>query len=205
MPYPIFSYTALVPWTYFAGAITDSTNSLVQNSSLLTKVYFPRLVLPLAAVLGKLVDFMIAMTLVFAIMAWYWITTDYHVVPSILALAIPLLVLIMVVTAAGVGMFMTALAVQFRDIKHAMTFLLQGLMYISPVVYPVSAIPEQYQNFYALNPMVGVIEGFRAALIGGSNPMPWTYILIGGVVSLLSLVIGAMYFRRAERNFADVA
>ncbi len=198
IPYAVFSYTALVPWAYFSTALTDAAGSLVTNTNLLTKVYFPRLILPLSAVIGKLVDFVIAGTLVAGVLLWY------KIVPTVWILTLPVLVVLMMVTAAGIGMWLTALAVQYRDVKYAMSFILQGGMYASPVVYPVSAIPEEYRLVYAINPMVGVIEGFRSAIIG-VNPMPWDLIAIGGGISLLVLITGTFYFRRSERNFADVA
>jgi lipopolysaccharide transport system permease protein len=198
IPYAVFSYTALVPWAYFSNALTDATGSLLANTNLLTKVYFPRLILPLSAVVGKLVDFAIAGILVIGFLLWY------KIVPTIWILTLPFLVVLMMVTAAGIGMLLTALAVQYRDVKYAITFLLQGAMYASPVVYPVSKIPEEYRLAYAINPMVGVIEGFRAAIIG-VNPMPWDMIAIGTGVSVVLLIAGTFYFRRSERNFSDVA
>lgn len=197
-PYAIFSYTALVPWIYFSGALTDAVGSLVQNASLLTKVYFPRLVLPLSSVLSKLVDFAIALLLVVGLMAWFKIT------PTAWVLALPLLVLMMILAAAGLGMWLTALAIQYRDIKYAMTFVVQLMMFATPVVYPASYIPDRYRLLYGLNPMVGVIEGFRSALLG-TNPMPWDLLAVGGITSMVLVIGGAFYFRRTETIFADVA
>jgi lipopolysaccharide transport system permease protein len=198
VPYAVFSFCALVPWTYFANALTEGTSSLVTNANMLRKVYFPRLVLPLSAVLAKLVDFAIAMVLLFALMAWY------GVVPTWGVLLLPALVVLMVLTAAGLGMWLTALAVQYRDVNYAMSFVVQLLMYAAPVVYPASLIPEQYQLAYAINPMVGVIEGFRAALLG-SRAMPWDLLAVGSASALVIAVTGCLYFRRKERIFADVA
>ena len=198
VPYAIFSYAALVPWTYFSNALTDASGSLVSASGMLTKVYFPRLIIPLTPVLGKLVDFGIALLLLFGLMAWF------GAAPTIWALALPLLVVLMILTAAGLGMWLTALAIQYRDIKYGMKFAVQLLMYAAPVVYPTSLIPERYRLLYGLNPMAGVIEGFRAALLG-TRPMPWDLLLVGGVVALVIAVGGALYFRRMERIFADVA
>jgi lipopolysaccharide transport system permease protein len=197
-PYAVFSFVALVPWTYFANAVTEGTNSLVSNTNMLTKVYFPRLVLPLSAVLAKLVDFAIGLLLLFAIMAWY------AVPPTWSALALPLLIALMVLTAAGLGMWMTALAVQYRDVKYGLNFAVQLLMYAAPVVYPASLIPPRWQLAYALNPMVGVIEGFRAALLG-TRPMPWDLLAVGGGSAVVIAVTGCLYFRAKERLFADVA
>lgn len=198
VPYAIFSYTALVPWTYFSTALTDTTGSLVQNTNMLTKVYFPRLVLPMSAVMGRLVDFGIALSLVAGLMAWF------KIAPTLWVLALPALVLLMMLAAAGLGMWLTALAIQYRDIKYAMTFVVHLLMYAAPVVYPASLIPEPYRLLYALNPMVGVIEGFRSALLD-TNPMPWDLIGVGTLAAVALVLSGALYFRRTEFVFADVA
>ena len=196
-PYAIFSYTALVPWTFFSTALIESTGSLTQNSGMLTKVYFPRVIMPLSAVFGKLIDFAIAMLVVIGLMAWF------RTVPTIWVLTLPFLIFLMVLTAGGLGIWLTALAVQYRDIKYGITFAVQGLMFASPVVYPVSLIPQQYHLFYAINPMTGVIEGFRAALLG-TNPMPWDLIAVGAASAALMVVAGLLYFNRMERIFADV-
>lgn len=198
IPYPIFSYAALVPWTYFAAAITKSTESLITNSGMLTKIYFPRLVIPMTPVLAGLVDFAIAFTLLIGMMFWY------GYLPTLNIFFIPMLMLLMVMTAAGIGMWLSALAIQFRDVKHAVQFIAQFLMYAAPVVWPVSLIPEQYRLIYGLYPMAGVIEGFRSSLIG-VNPMPWDLIGIGALSATIVFVSGMLYFRRMERIFADVA
>jgi len=198
VPYALFSFTALVPWTYFANALTDGTQSLTSNSHMIGKVYFPRMVLPLSAVAGKLVDFAIAMLLLFGMMAWYGIAPTWGVA------WLPGLVALMVLTAAGVGMWLTALAVQYRDVSYAITFVVQLLMYAAPVVYPASLIPGRFQLLYAVNPMVGVIEGFRAALLGTRLP-PWDLLAVGTAASVAMAVTGALYFRRRETLFADVA
>ena len=197
VPYAIFSYTALVPWTYFSTALTTSSSSLVSASSMLTKVYFPRLVIPLAPVLGKLVDFGIALLILFGLMAYFGFA------PTVWALFLPVLVLLMMLTASGMGMWLTALAVQYRDVNYAMNFVVQLLMYAAPVVYPASSVPDQFRIFYGLFPMAGVIEGFRSALLG-TNPMPWDLIVPGAISSVILFVSGALYFRRMERVFADV-
>jgi lipopolysaccharide transport system permease protein len=165
---------------------------------MITKVYFPRLVIPIAPVLGRLLDFGIALLILAGFMLWYGF------VPTIWVLTLPLLTLLMIVTAAGMGMWLTALAVQYRDINYAMSFMVQLLMYAAPVVYPASNVPAPFRLIYALNPMVGVIEGFRSALLG-TNPMPWDFISIGSAVAILILVSGLLYFRQMERIFADVA
>ena len=198
VPYAAFSLVALVPWTYFANAVTEGANSLIQNTSMLTKVYFPRLVLPLSSVLAKLVDFSIGMLLLFILMAWY------RVVPTWGVLALPCLVLLMMLTAAGLGLWMTALAVQYRDVKYGLNFAIQLLMYASPVVYSAHLVPDRWQLVYAANPMVGVIEGFRAALLG-TRAMPWDLLGMGLASSLTIAFSGILYFRSKERLFADVA
>ncbi len=198
VPYAIFSFTALVPWTYFSNALTEGTNSLVTGANMISKVYFPRLILPLSAVTAKLLDFTIAMFVLGILMVWFQVTPNWGVV------VLPLLILIMAMSAAGLGAWLTALAIQYRDVKHAMTFVVQLLMYAAPVVYPTSLVPERWQYVYALNPMVAVIEGFRAALLG-TRPMPWDFIAIGCATSLVIAVSGLIYFRNRERLFADVA
>ena len=201
-PYALFSYVALVPWTYFSTAMTTSTTSLVSNSALLTKVYFPRLVVPMTPVLAKLADFCIAFSIIGVLLVVYGITPTANVI------FIPLLIVVMMATAAGIGMWLSALALQYRDIKHAISFGSQLLMYAAPVVWPASLIAENlgqtFQLFYSLYPMVGVIEGFRSAIIG-TNAMPWHLIAMGSVSAAVIFVTGAFYFRRMERRFADVA
>ena len=197
-PYVVFSYVALVPWTYFSQSVIASTNSLIANRGMLTKVYFPRLVIPMSAVLAKLVDFAIAGLIVIILMAVYGIA------PTIWVLIVPLLVVLMVLSAAGIGMWLTALAIQYRDINLGIGFGIQLLMYLSPVVYPASAVPDRYEKIYALNPMVGVIEGFRSALLGAS-PMPWDLIAISTGMAILLVSSGVYYFKRMERVYADVA
>ena len=198
IPYAIFSYTALVPWTYFSSSLTDSSRSLISSKNLITKVYFPRLVIPVAPVLAKLIDFGISFLILIGMMVWFGIT------PSIWAAFIPIFVLIMMLAAGGVGMWLTALSIQYRDIQYGSSFFIQLLMYISPVIYPASNVPDKFQLVYALNPMVGVIEGFRAVLLG-THGMPWFYIWIGSASAIVLFISGALYFRHMERYFADVA
>jgi lipopolysaccharide transport system permease protein len=197
VPYAIFSYAALVPWTYFSNSLADTTGSLIASSNMLTKVYFPRLIIPMTPVLSKLVDFGIALLLLFGLMVWF------KSKPTIWVLSLPLLVLLLMLSAAGLGMWLTALAIQYRDVKYGMGFAVRLLMYAAPVVYPVSLIPEQYRLLYGINPMAGVIEGFRAALLG-TRAMPWDLIAVGTVTALVIWVSGAMYFRHKESIFADV-
>ena len=196
-PYAVFSYVALVPWTYFAGGITNASQSMINASNLISKVYFPRLILPLSAVLDQLIDFTIALTLVFVLLILYQIT------PSLWILFLPVLVIIMVLCTAGVGMILGAMSIQYRDIAYSLGLGTRLLMYAAPVVYPASLVPEPLRPFYALNPMAGVIEGFRSAILQ-TNPMPWDLIIIGGISSILFFIIGLIYFRRREHIFADI-
>ena len=198
VPYILFSFVAMVPWNYFANILTESSNSLITNKSMLSKIYFPRLVLPLASVFSKLVDFAIAFLVAIGLFVYY------GYVPTVYALAFPLLFLILIMTSLGTGMILSAMAVQYRDVQYVMTFLVRILMYGAPVVYSISIIPDKYLYLYALNPMVGVIEGMRAAFLG-TREMPWDLLLIGGGVSLTLFLFGAFYFKKMERTFADIA
>lgn len=198
VPYALFSYAALVPWTYFSNAVSDSSNSLIANSGIISKIYFPRLIIPITPALAKLLDFAIALGLLGVLMIWFGVT------PTINAFFLPLLVAIMAVAASGIGMFLSALAIQYRDVKFGVSFAVQILMYASPVVYPVSKIPDDYRLLYAINPMVGVIEGFRSALLG-TVPMPWDLIGVGAIVAVVIALVSAFYFQRMEARFADVA
>jgi lipopolysaccharide transport system permease protein len=197
-PYALFSFSALVPWTYFANAVTEGTQSLTQNSNMIRKVYFPRLLVPLAASASKLVDFAIAMVILLGLLLWY------GRLPNIGIVTLPLLIALMVLSAAGLGLWLSALAIQYRDVNHGVGFLMQLLMYAAPVVYPTSLIPERYQMYYSLNPMVGVIEGFRSAILG-TRDIPWSFLGVGAVTANLIFISGLYYFRRRERVFADVA
>ena len=202
VPYALFSYAALVPWLYFSTALSAGALSLVNNTDMLTKVYFPRLIFPLTPVFSKLVDFVISFAIVFILMAWF------RIAPTARVLYLPLLVGLMMLTAAGMGLWFAALSVQYRDVKHAIPFLTQILMYAAPVVWSASLIAERFGQsgrvLFGLYPMVGVIEGFRAALIG-SGPMPWDTIGVGAASALVIFVSGLFYFRRMEVHFADVA
>lgn len=198
VPYLLFAYAALVPWTYFMTAVTASAGSLVGNAALMTKVYFPRLLIPLTPVCAKLLDFAIALVLLALLMA------GYRTAPGAGAAALPLLLLLMLLSAAGAGMWLSALAIRYRDVKFAMPLLAQLMMYAAPVVWPASLVPERFRVAYGLYPMVGVIEGFRSALLG-TGPMPWDLIVPGAITAVLLFVSGALYFRRLEAVFADVA
>ncbi|GGZ12765.1 transport permease protein [Echinicola pacifica] len=197
MPYILFSYLALWPWNYFSSTLTESANSLIANSAMITKVYFPRMVLPLASIFSKLLDFLIAFLVVLGLLIYFGLMPGFGV------LFLPVFILQLLLCSLGMGMILSAMAVQYRDVKHAMTFLVQLLMYAAPVVYSTNAVPENYQSFYILNPMVGVIEGFRAAFL--DRPIPWAWIWPGSLVAILLFLFGMMYFRKMERVFADVA
>ena len=197
VPYPIFSYAAMLPWTYFANAMTNSSNSLVGSANLLTKVYFPRLVIPLASVIPPAIDFAIAFVVLLGMMAFYGIAPTWHV------LWLPAFLLLALITALGVGLWLSAMNVQYRDVRYAVPFLVQFWMFASPVTYPSSIVPEAWRALYGLNPMAGVIEGFRWALLGTeTSPGPLIAVSVGA--ALVLLVSGAYYFRRMERTFADV-
>lgn len=198
IPYPIFSYAALVPWTYFSGAFSASTGSLLSGTSLFTKVYFPRLFLPIVPVLSKLVDFGIAFAILVLMMVWYGIW------PTVDVVYLPYLILVMMLTASGMGLWLSALALQYRDIRHATGFIVQVLMYVTPVVWPLSLVPAHYRLWYGLYPMAGVVEGFRSALLG-RTPMPWDVLGIGTISAVAIFGCGLLYFRSTERFFADVA
>jgi len=197
VPYVLFSFVAMVPWNYFSGILSDSANSLVANKNLLSKVYFPRLILPLSSVFSKLLDFGIG----FIAMIGFFVYFQY--VPSWNVVFFPLLLLILIMASLGVGMILSAMAVQYRDVNYAMSFLVRLLMYAAPVVYSIEIIPEKYRLLYSLNPMVGVIEGMRSAFLG-TREMPWDLIAVGSGVAFLLFIFGAFYFRRMEKLFADL-
>ncbi|MFN8496861.1 MAG: ABC transporter permease [Anaerolineae bacterium] len=201
VPYPIFAFTALLPWNYFAGSLTRSSQSLVNSSHLITKVYFPRLIIPMSAVLSGLVDFGVSFVILIGLMVYYRIALT----PA--ALLLPLFLLLAMATALGFGLWLSALNARYRDIGYLVPFLVQMWMYVTPVVYGASLIPERYRWILALNPMTAVVEGFRWSLLGSemaiTEATPWVF-----VASLLMLVVtlmsGLIFFRRTERTFADV-
>lgn len=197
IPYPIFSYTALLPWGLFATALNSASRSLTSNQNMITKTYFPRLVLPMASVLGGLLDFAIAFVVLIGLMFYYGIT------PGINALwALPLFLLLSIVTALGIALWLSAINVQYRDVGYALPFLSQFWMFVTPIAYSSSVISERWQVIYALNPMAGVVNGFRWALLGVGNP-PDLLIGISAAISVLILISGLVYFRNMERTFAD--
>jgi len=198
IPYPVFAYCALLPWHYFAEAMSRSSSSLVGSSNLITKVYFPRLVIPLSSVLSPVVDFVIAFVVLVGMMLYYGMR------PTAAIVWLPLFLLLALVTALGVGMWLSALNVQYRDVRYyVIPFLTQFWMFATPVAYSSSLVPERWRALYGLNPMAGVVEGFRWALLGtGQTPGPMLAVSVA--VVLLLLVSGAFYFRRMEKTFADV-
>jgi lipopolysaccharide transport system permease protein len=197
LPYSIFAYTALLPWTYFSQAVTGSAASLIGNTNLVRKVYFPRLIIPLAEVAAPLIDFFISFLALLVMMAWFGIAPRWSV------LALPLFLLLAMMTALAVGLWLSALNARYRDVGHAVPFLIQIWLYASPVVYPVSLIPEHWRLLYSLNPMVGVIEGFRWTLLGREVPA-FGIIAVGAAVVVALLLGGIIFFKRMEHTFADV-
>lgn len=197
IPYPIFSYAALLPWQLFSRALSDASSSLVNNQAFVTKIYFPRLFLPTASILSGLVDFLIALVILFGMM-WY-----YHIPLTARAWILPLLILFTLLTCMAVAMWLSAFNVKYRDVKYALSFLVQIWMYATPIAYSSTLVPEQWRSLYGLNPMVGVVEGFRWALLGQqSNIAP----MIGAsLLTVVPLFIGGIiYFQRMERTFSDV-
>jgi lipopolysaccharide transport system permease protein len=197
IPYPVFTLCALLPWQLFAQALTQSSNSLVSNEGLITKVYFPRLVVPVSAVLSGLVDFAISFLVLLVMMAYY------HIVPGFRIVTFPLFTLLALVTALGVGLWLSALNVKYRDVRHTLTFLIQFWLFASPVAYPSSLIKGPWRLVYGLNPMAGVIEGFRWALLG-SNQLAGPMFAVSVGVVILILFSGLYYFKRMEKTFADI-
>ena len=197
LPYPVFAYCALLPWALFAHALTESSNSLVNNQSLLTKVYFPRLIIPIAPLFVGLVDFGIALVVLLGMMLFFGIA------PGIAILATPLFVLFALCTALAVGMWLSALNVQYRDVRYTIPFLTQLWLFATPVAYPSSLLPEPWRSLYGLNPMAGVVEGFRWALLGQTQaPGPLIAVSVGAVLALL--IGGLWYFNKMEQTFADI-
>ena len=197
VPYPLFSYTGLVPWTFFASGMSLASNSLVGSSNLITKVYFPRPVVPIASVLSVGVDFLLAF-LVLLVMLGY-----YRVMPTANVVWLPLFVLLALITAVGVGLWLSALNVEYRDVRYVVPFLTQFWMFATPIAYPSTLLHGTWRTLYGLNPMVGVVEGFRWALLGTST-RPGPLIILSALAAIALLVSGAFYFRRVERSFADL-
>jgi lipopolysaccharide transport system permease protein len=198
IPYAVFSFVGLVPWLYFSNGVTDGVNSLISNANMLSKVYFPRLLIPLAAIISRSIDACVASVVLAGMLLWYGLSPQWSVI------VIPWLLCVTLLTTVGVACWLSTLALQYRDVKHALSFLIQVLMYTAPVVYPTSLIPPGWRGIYALNPMVGVIESLRSCLLG-TGPMPWMLLMVGSISSLGIGLSGASYFIHKQRQFADVA
>ncbi|MEE8303904.1 MAG: ABC transporter permease [Candidatus Tectomicrobia bacterium] len=197
VPYPIFAYVALVPWTFFANGLAQSSNSLVGSANLIKKVYFPRLVIPISSVTSGAVGFVLAFIVLVGMMLFYGI------VPTVNLIYLPCLTLLAYITALGVGLWCSAMNVQFRDVRYTIPFLTQFWLFATPIAYPSSLLTEPWRTLYGLNPMVGVVEGFRWALLG-TNTAPGPMVIVSSIAALTILVGGAFYFRRMEKTFADV-
>lgn len=196
IPYFLFSSVAIIPWTYMSQAMTQSSQSLVMGQAMLGKIYFPRLIFPMTPVLARVVDFGISVLILLVVMLYY------RVLPTWNLFLFPLFFVLMIAIPAGIGMWLSALAIRFRDVKFAMPFVVRMLIYSAPIVYSASAIPEKYRIIYSLNPIVGVIEGYRACFLG--TPVPWLYIWPGIITAVIIFISGAFYFKRMERVFVDV-
>ena len=198
VPYPVFAFAAMVPWTYFAEAFRRGSVGLVEDSELIRKIYFPRLVLPIAATVAPLVDFLLSFVVLLALMAWY------GMMPTLNVVFLPLFLLLAMGLAFASGLWLGPINVRFRDVKHVLPFAIQVWMYASPVVYPISMVPEKWKVAYSLNPMVGVIEGFRWALLGKSAAPDLLTVSISTGIVLIAIAVGLVYFSKAEKTFADV-
>ena len=196
-PYPLFAYAALVPWTFFANALSESSNSLIQSANLVTKVYFPRLAIPLSSVVSGAVDFLLAFAVLLLMMSWYGALPTWNIV------FLPLLFLLALTTSLGVGLWLSALNVKYRDVRYTVPFLTQFWMIATPIAYPSSLLPGPWRSLYSINPMVGVVEGFRWALLD-VDTAPGPILAVSSLASLAILVSGAFYFRRMEKTFADL-
>lgn len=197
VPYPVFVFTALVPWTLFAYALSTSTESIVANKNLVTKVFFPRLLIPFSTVVAGLVDFLLAFVILVAMLFYFQIYPTWRIV------TLPPFVILATLTALSAGLWLSALNVQFRDVRYTIPFLTQFWMFLTPIAYPSSIVPESWKVIYSLNPMTGVVNGFRWALLGKSEP-PGTALIVSVAVVALAMISGLYYFRRMERTFADI-
>jgi lipopolysaccharide transport system permease protein len=197
LPYPLFCYAALVPWSFFSNGLTQSSNSLVGSANLITKVYFPRLTIPLATVFSGIVDFALAFALLIVMMFWFGVSL------SIKILFLPLFVVLAFVASLGVGLWLSALNVEFRDVRYVVPFIAQFWLLATPIAYPSSLLPDHWRTIYGLNPMAGVVEGFRWALLG-TNTSPGKMLIVSSLASLIIMIGGAFYFRRMEKSFADI-
>ncbi len=197
IPYPIFSYAALVPWTFFANSMNQASVSLVSNAEMIKKIYFPRLTMPIAAILAGLVDFVLAFVILLGMMFFYGFA------PTLNVLWLPFFVLLAIMTSLGVGLWLGAMNVKFRDVRYMVPFITQAWLFATPVAYPSSLLEEPWRTLYGLNPMVSVVEGFRWALLG-TDTAPGLMVVVSFVVAFVLLISGLFYFRRMEKSFADV-
>ena len=198
VPYPILVFAALLPWQFFSNAFSEAGNSLISNSSMISKVYFPRLIIPVSTVIVSFVDFLISGLILVGVMIWYGFVPDWHI------LTLPIFILIAIAAAMGAGLWIAALNVKYRDFRYIIPFVLQFGLYISPVGFSSNIVPEQWRLLYSLNPMVGVIDGFRWAILGGNTPLYLPSVLLTLLLVLVMLVTGIIYFRKTEKTFADV-
>ncbi|MGH9754240.1 MAG: ABC transporter permease [Blastocatellia bacterium] len=196
IPYPLFAYAAILPWTFFSNAVTSSGNSLVGSANLITKVYFPRMIIPAAAVAAGLIDLMIAFGMLIVLMIYYSVGLTWNLLMA------PALVVLTVLLAAAVGMWTSALNVKYRDIRHALPFAIQLLMFVTPIIYPISLAPARWHWVFFFNPLAGIIEGYRSAFFG--RPFDWPALAVSVAITLALLIYASFYFRRVERTFADI-
>jgi lipopolysaccharide transport system permease protein len=197
-PEPLFVLAAVLPWQFFSSGLTDASASLIGNASLISKTYFPRLIIPLAAVAISVVDFLITLTILAALMVWYGFAPGWQL------LFLPLFVLVALALSVGTGLLFAALNVEYRDFRYVVPFLVQVGLFVSPIAFSAGNVPERWRTLYALNPMVGVIEGFRWCILRGSTPLVEQDLVLSGAATLVLLLLGVWYFRRMERSFADV-
>ncbi|MFN6202274.1 MAG: ABC transporter permease [Acidobacteriota bacterium] len=196
LPYPLFAFSGIVPWLFFSNSVNSSSNSLVGSSNLITKVYFPRMIIPGAAVLAGLVDFLVALVVVGLTMAWFGVTLTRQII------FLPFLLILTVLLTFGIGLWMAALNVRYRDVRHALPFILQLWMFATPIIYPTSLIPPDWRRLINLNPLTGLIDAYRAVLLG--RPIDWSPLLFTSILTMVVLVLAAWYFRRTEEFFADI-
>jgi lipopolysaccharide transport system permease protein len=198
VPYPIMVFAAMLPWQFFANSLAEASGSLIGNANLISKVYFPRLIIPASAVITSFVDFLISGMILVGLMAWYHFSPDWRI------LTLPLFIALTFAAAMGIGLWLTALNVKYRDFRYIVPFIVQIGLYISPVGFSSSIVPEKWRLLYSLNPMVGVIDGFRWAILGGGAKIYWPGFLLSNVIVAIFLITGIWYFRKTEKTFADV-
>jgi len=198
VPYPILVYAAMLPWQFFANSLSESSNSLIANANMLAKVYFPRLIVPSSSVIVSLVDFFISFAILVILMVWYRFVPDWRII------TIPLFLLLALFAALGFGLWLSALNVKYRDFRYIVPFIVQFGLYISPVGFSSTVVPEQWRFLYSLNPMVGVIDGFRWAILGSSAQFYWPGLILSFILTFIIFVFGLRYFRNTERTFADI-